>query len=458
MQSFQAGPVLPEKPPAAAVTEEDLSFAEEQLWLAEQAAATRVPFLDCTQNLSVVARLENTLDHDALKASLDAILQRHDVLRSRFIVRQGRPVRLVDESTEAALATVDLRQGCQRDREALLRDVLDDHVNRPFDLTRGPILRSLLVALAENEHILAMTAHHIVFDRWSKRVLARELEQLYEAYATGRTPTLEPLRAAYSDYVRWQRRRLAGEYGRQLVDHWTTKLEGLPDFSLAPEVNREQLVSDRAGEWFFTIADRDATRLVMTARKSRITPATLMLAILTLHLRRVSGHDDIAVGVPLSDRRHPNFEPLIGLFANVVVVRTRIAAATFAELLDRVRCALVDACRFQDMPYGHLVRIVGAQRPLYRVLFNFLPHIPESDLRLRGLRISPVPVTVVEHSRADLSLQVRQEPDQLVCRLVYKADLLSSAWVEAFAVHYRQLLTAVLDDPQQNVDSHTVTA
>lgn len=431
--------------------ESALSFAEEQLWLADQPGSTAFPFIDCTRSLSVVVRLEHSLNRQALQCSLDDIVRRHDVLRSTFVARQGRPQRLMRRSSSAALQTIDLRCAGD-DRQALVTRVLEEHVSRPFDLTRGPLLRAVLLSLADDDHVLAITVHHIVFDRWSKRVLARELKQFYEAYASGRTPVVEPLRSNYGDYVQWQRQQLDGPFSRELVAYWTAQLAGLSDVRLSGDLDCECVTSTRGGKWSFAIPEQDASRLDAMSRRCRVTLTTVLLAMFTLFLGRLSELDDVAVGVPLPDRRRPDFEPLIGLFANVVVVRTAIArGTTFLELLQRVRRALFDACRYQDLPYGQLLRMVGAQTPLHRIVFNFLSDIPASDVGLAGLRVTPLQVGTEHPAVADLSLHVRRQPAGLACRLVYKADRFSASWAQAFAAQFQTLITAVLDEPQKEV-------
>jgi len=188
------------------------------------------------------------------------------------------------------------------------------------------------------------------------------------------------------------------------------------------------------------------------SRRYRVTLATLMLAILKLFLNKIGNNQDIAVGVPLSDRRRPEFEHVIGLFMNVVVVRTRVTdKITFLELLDRVRRNLVDACLNQDVPYGYLAQAIGGQTPLYRVVFNFLTNIPGSQLELVGLQVTPLEVSANLQSLADLSLNIRFNAGALACRLVYKADLFSSTRVQAFVAQFQTLVSAILTAPQKSV-------
>ena len=429
----------------------ELSFAEELLWQADQAGPAALPLVDCAPSFPIVVRLEHTLDLEALSASLNEIVRRHDALRSRFPARNGRPERLLEDSLTACPVSINCRGMRGEHQSEALRHLIAHHVNRRFDLTSGPLFRAILVALADDEHILAFTVHHIIFDRWSKRVLATELKEFYEAYITGRTPNIRQPVASYQDYVQWQKQRLNSRLGRDLVQHWTGRLRGLSALVLPCDGSRK-CASTRSGTLCFTILSEDADRLMAMSRRYRVTLATLMLAILKLFLNKIGNNQDIAVGVPLSDRRRPEFEHVIGLFMNVVVVRTRVTdKITFLELLDRVRRNLVDACLNQDVPYGYLAQAIGGQTPLYRVVFNFLTNIPGSQLELVGLQVTPLEVSANLQSLADLSLNIRFNAGALACRLVYKADLFSSTRVQAFVAQFQTLVSAILTAPQKSV-------
>lgn len=432
--------------------EAELSFAEEQLWLADQASPAALPFADCVAGLSIAVRLVNPLNRLALEDSLTEIVRRHDVLRSRFQARDGRPVRLYGHPSRVALTTIDLRGTAGGDRSSAVQEHLARHVEQRFDLARGGLLRAMLIVLADDEHILAITVHHIVFDRWSKRVLCEELSQLYETFATARTPGLQPLPVRYDDYVRWQRERLDGPPGRELSEYWMARLSGLREQALNRDGDRAAMASTRSGSWWFTIPAEQARRLTVLSRRWRVTPTTVMLAAFTMLLHRLSGQDDIAVGVPLSDRRHPDFERLIGLFMNVVIVRIKMTPGmAFPDLLERVRRAIVDACRYQDMPYGYLAKVMQTRRPLHRVVFNFMPAIPASELELRDLQVERVEIEGERdrESLADLGLHMHHDKSgALACRVGYKADMFSSERIRELAAQFQTQVTAILDAPQ----------
>jgi hypothetical protein len=402
--------------------------------------------------MSMVAHLENSLDREALRVSLDEIVRRHEVLRSVFVAVDGRLARWYEPSATVRLTEVDLRDIPEADRSPRLQDVLDQHSQAPFDLADPPLLRAALVKLGDDAHVVALTVPHIVFDRPSKSVLAQELSALYTAHVTGSAAGVEPLAVQYRDYVRWQRERVAGSRGRILIDYWSDRLRVPSDLELPCDGDRTRASSTHAGIVAFTISASDVTRMRELSRQSRVTMATLMLAAVRMFIHVAGGEGDAAVGVPLTDRRRPEFVPLIGLFMNVVVVRTTsVDGMTFLDLLDRVRRALVDASRYQDMPYGYLLQVIPAANPPYRILFSFMPGLPDAVAQLSGVRVTPLWIESNEPAAADLTVQMVSRSGALMCRLVYKTDLFSADRVRRFASQLQGVVGAVLDRPEQPI-------
>jgi NRPS condensation-like uncharacterized protein len=431
----------------------ELSFAEELMWQADVGDPQTLPFFDCARSLWLVLRLQGPLNQEALRRSLDAIVQRHEVLRSKFVARNGHSVRLISQTPPFNFTTIDRRSLPSADPHEIVEKEIKPLLEQ-FDLACGPLLRAALVELGSDEHILAIAVHHIAFDRWSRRLLELELRQFYCAYVTGSEPNVRPLRIQYQDYVLWQREQLNSERGRKLSTYWTHKLSGLPVLRLPCDSACGQAISTRSGTAWFTIPQEEVSRLVVLSRRSKTTLAATMLAVFTVFLSRLCGTDDVAVGVPLSDRRRPEFEEVIGLFMNVVVVRASIPnGTTFLDLLDGVRRNLVDACIHQDLPYGYLQRLIST-RPPYRVVFNFMPTLSGADLEWGGIRAEPLPTPMELQSFADLSLHLRHEGGMLVCRLVYKTDLFSKDCGQSFAAQIQTLTTAVVQAPQNPVDTY----
>ncbi|HET8889834.1 MAG TPA: condensation domain-containing protein [Candidatus Angelobacter sp.] len=431
----------------------ELSFSEELMWQADVGDPQTLPFFDCARSLWLVLRLQGPLNQEALRRSLDSVIQRHEVLRSTFVARNGHPVRLISQTPPFSFATIDRRSLPPADPREIVEKEIRPLLEQ-FDLACGPLLRAALVALSSDEHILAIAVHHIVFDRWSRRLLELELRRFYCAFVTGSEPEVRPLRIQYQDYVLWQREQLESERGRKLISYWTHKLNGLPVLRLPCDGACGQAVSTRSGTSWFTIPQEDVSRLVALSRRARTTLAASMLAVFTVFLSRLCGTHDVAVGVPLSDRRRPEFEEIIGLFMNVVVVRAAIPnGATFLDLLDVVRRNLVDACIHQDLPYGYMQRLIST-RPAYRVVFNFMPTLAGAEMDWAGIQAEPLPIPMELQSFADLSLHLRHEKEMLLCRLMYKADLFSQDCGQSFAAQIQTLTTAIAQAAHNPIDTY----
>ena len=430
----------------------ELSFSEELMWQSDMGDPQTLPFFDCARSLWLVLQFHGPLNHEALRASLEAIVQRHEVLRSRFVARNGRPMRLISQSPSLSFTTVDGRSFPPANPYEMVEKEIKPLLEK-FDLACGPLIRAALVALSSDKHILAIAVHHIIFDRWSRRLLELELRRFYCASVTGSEPDIRPLSVQYQSYVSWQREQLNSERGHKLSAYWTNKLSGLPVLTLPRDGACRPGISTRSGTSWFTIPQEEVSSLVVLSRRSRTTLAATMLAVFTLFLSRLCGSNDVAVGVPLSDRRRPEFEEIIGLFMNVVVVRASVPnGLTFLDLLDRVRRSLVDACIHQDLPYGYLRQIIPT-RPAYKVVFNFMPTLAGADREWAGIRTEPLPTAMELQSFADLSLHLRHDGGALLCRLVYKADLFSEDCGQSFAAQIQALTTAVAHAPHNSVDS-----
>lgn len=434
----------------------ELSFGEELLWKAEVRDPEVPPFIDCARSLSLVLRLQGLVNHDALRIAIEAVVRRHEVLRSRFVVQNRQPKRVSGRGPLIKLIMIDRSNVSLENQQDFLERVIAPQVDESFDLARGQLLLAILAALGHGEHILYIAVHHIVFDRWSSRLLARELSRFYEAHVTGQATELPPLPAQYQNYVQWQRQCLESEHGRKMIEYWLKRVDGLSDINLRSDRAGFRTLSSSPGSSRFTIPAEDVNCLMALSRHTRATPATIVLAVFKLFLYRISGTDDIAVGVPLSDRRRPEFEHLIGLFMNVVVVRTSIShGMTFMELLGRVRRSLVDACLHQDLPYGYLLKLVHS-RSLYRVVFNFKPNLPASEVELTGVTTTLIPAVTEPESVADLSLHVRTDNGALLCRLVYKAELFSEDLGGHFAKQLKTLIGDILHAPYNRIDQYNL--
>jgi hypothetical protein len=293
-----------------------LSHAQRRLWLVDRLLGSTAEY-----NMPQALRLRGELDRDALQRAVQTIVDRHEILRTRFAEVNGEPVQIVEPEL-----TIDIA------------GTLGD-VNEPFDLTRAPLLRVQLLRVAEREHILFWTCHHIVSDAWSTGVFNSELETLYAAYRAGRENPLPPLPVQYADFALWQRERLDADTLRRGFDYWKQQLAGAPErLDLPTDRPRPKSQTFVGHEHSVTL---DVARLGALKDFGQRNGATLYMTLLAAFaalLERYTGQDDIVVGSPIANRQETQLEQLIGFFVNSLVMRVRVEPRrSFRELLADVR-------------------------------------------------------------------------------------------------------------------------
>jgi hypothetical protein len=414
----------------------DLSYVEDLLWRAEQPGACPAPFVDCPPASAAFVALGRDFNREAMTASLEEVLHRHEVLRSTYVMNGGGPVRVIPPWTPVELGDI---------------DPLADNLVEPFTLDRSPLLRVGIARLPDGEHVACLTVHRIVSDNASKAIIAGELRQRYDAHRTGARPSMPPALADYGDYVTWQHGVADGPTGRALLDFWTDKLRGIDPAGLPGDgAAAAGHASTESASHLFNISATDTSRLRTLCRVQRVTIATTLLAMVDLFLHRTAGIEDIVIGVPVSHRRRYEFEHVVGQFTNLVIIRTTVTSRMeFTEVLQRVRAAAAEAYQYQDLPYGYRARLLGGERslPLYRVVFNFNRAEPPPSLPppCADVTFTPALVLPPPHAFADFTIQIHDRVHDLGCRFVYKADLFTRTRVADFARRFEMLVTELLD-------------
>ena len=427
-----------------------LSFSEELLWSLAQEHTQSSAFVECPIHLPAVMRLRGRVDLQALVDSVNEFVRRHDVLRSRFINVDGKPVRVIAPFEKFDLPVVALRPPIDADRDQAIRDALVDKIRAPFDLTTGPLVRAHFLSLGEEEHVLAVTVHHIVFDGWSVQIMWRELVALYEAYVNGEPRPLPDLKTNYSAYVHWLRSRLEGDRFEKLMTYWTNQLHGVPELVVPGDRNRTITTSNRSATERFVVSDEHAAGLAKLCRERGVTSGVALATIFKLLLHKLTGAKDVVIGMPIADRNRPEFEPLVGLFLNLLVLRTEVSnEPTFLELMERVRQTFIQAYNHRDLPYGFLLGSQASMAPL-RIVFNFVvarsaaPSFP-------GLTAERIEVAGEPPSFADLSLHLFDRGGALSGFVLYKVDLFSASRIREIVSLFIRLLSGVIDEPERRI-------
>jgi amino acid adenylation domain-containing protein len=379
------------------------------------------------------------------------VVARHEPLRARFTTVDGRPEQIVDPPGLVPLPATDLCTLPEGLRDAEVHRLAVEAASRSFDLTRGPLLRATLLRTGQDEWVLLLAMHHVAADGWSIGVLLRELATLYGAFAAGRPAALPPLPIAYADYAAWQREHLQGERLRQEVEHWRTRLAGIPELRLPAERRLQEGSGSRGTAVPVVLPAALTQRLKALARGAGASLFMTLLAAFELLLARWTGQRDFAVGAPVANRTRPEIEGLVGFFVNTLVLRADLAGdPSFAELLARVERTAVDAFAHQEIPFDKLVEELQPERRLGRTPFFSaaltLLNLPPAAARLPGLELAPLPVRN-DTSRFELTLSLADEGDALAGDLEIREGTLSPPAARRMAGHLRVLLEAIVDHP-----------
>jgi hypothetical protein len=423
-----------------------LSYAQEQIWFLEQLAP------GSSYHIARAFTFEGSLDSVALTRSLDAVVARHEALRTSFAIEAGQPVQALAPALALSMPVLDLRALPVPVREEEAHRLEREEVLRPFDLAAGPVLRLTLLRLAPERSVLLLTLHHIAADGWSLGIFLKELGELYRAFAGGVEPSLPPLPIQYADFALWQRERLGGDVLEKLLAFWRTQLAGAPPVLALPTDRPRPLIQSFRGAGCRRALPRELTaRLRSFGEKEGATPFMALLAAFQSLLLRHTGQEDLVVGSPVAGRSRSELEGLIGLFINMLVLRTSLASGPgFRELVGRVREVALSAYAHQEMPFEKLVTELSPERnlghaPVFQVIF-VLQSAAWEKLDLPGIALAPREIKR-EETKVDLMFAIHETGDGLALALQYDRDLFDGTTMARLAAQYEELLSAALAEP-----------
>ena len=431
-----------------------LSLAQERLWFLEQLGLVGPAY-----TVAGAVKIEGELQAQELAACFSELVRRHESLRTRFESQDGQAYQVIEEQGELGLELLDLRGLDEQSRSLELAQFERDAVQTPFDLRRGPLLRVKLARMAEHEHLVIVSMHHIVSDGWSMGVLLKEIGQLYAARVQRTAPMLLPLAVQYADYAIWQRNWLQGEVLQSQLAYWKDKLAGAPlALELPTDRVRPPVQSFKGAAVALELDEQETAALAELARTQRVTMFMVLLAAFQLVLSRWSGQSDIIVGTPIAGRTHRRTEGLIGFFMNTLPLRTDFGARpTVEQLLATVKDTVLQAQDNQDVPFEKLVEILQPSRdlsrpPLVQVLINSLAFVrPPMDHFPEGLQAQRVPLRG-EASKFEMTLFIGEDTRRLELSLVYAEQLFEAASMQTLLQQLRQVLATMALSPQALVD------
>jgi acyl carrier protein len=427
-----------------------LSFAQRQLWVHDQMQPGRADY-----NVPFAVRLDGALDVAALAATFGEIERRHEALRTTFVLAENEPVQVIRTATTVPPCLVDLAGLPPARRRGEAQRLALAEARTPFDLGRGPLMRTTLLRLDAGEHLALLTLHHIVSDGWSTGVLLREMAALYPALSRGEQSPLPELPVQYADFAVWQRRLLEGGELEAQLGYWRRHLADLPLLYLPSDRPRPPVQTSNGRRRQVALSAEAVGALRELAGQERTTLFVPLLAGLGAVLHQISGQDDIAIGTDVANRTHQEIEGLIGFFVNQLVMRVDVSGdPTFRELLRRTREIALAAWSHQDLPFERLVSALQSDRdpsrsPLFQVKL-VLQNSPAEILELPRLTLGLLPLDT-SSAKYDLLLNLADVGDGVAGALEYNTDLFDEATVERWFDRLRKLLRNAADRPDERL-------
>ncbi|NWD27562.1 non-ribosomal peptide synthetase [Pseudomonas yamanorum] len=429
-----------------------LSYSQQRMWFLWQMEPDSPAY-----NVGGMARLRGVLDVGRFEAALQALIMRHETLRTTFPSINGVAQQKVAAQTGVRMDWQDFSAFNQAERQQRVQQLADHEAHTPFNLETGPLLRACLVKAGEQEHYLVLTLHHIVTEGWAMDIFARELSALYEAFIDDRESPLAPLPVQYLDYSVWQRQWLeSGERQRQL-DYWTAQLGTEHPLLELPGDRPRPPVQSHQGELYrFDLSDDLAARVRAFNAERGLTLFMTMTATLAVLLYRYSGQTDLRIGAPVANRIRPESEGLIGAFLNTQVLRCQLnGQMSVGELFEQVRHTVIEGQSHQDLPFDHLVEALqpprsAAYNPLFQVMCNVQRWEFQQSRTLAGMTVEYL-ANDARATKFDLNLEVTDLDHQLGCCLTYSTDLFDEPRIARMAAHWKNLLEALLADPHQRL-------
>ncbi|MBD2607822.1 non-ribosomal peptide synthetase [Scytonema hofmannii FACHB-248] len=449
-------PLTQPLPAVVAVPREDntvlpLSWGQERLWFLDQLEGSSAAY-----NISMAVQLQGKLNVDALEQAFKEIVQRHQVLRTRFDTVDGNPVQVIETKSKFNLFRDNLQLISTDKLEVEVKKRLTQEAQKPFDLTHSPLIRATLLQIADNDYILLVTMHHIIADGWSVRVMVQELSVLYDAFVQGLPSFLPPLAIQYADFVHWQRQWLQGEILERQLSYWKTYLLGAPPLlELPTDYPRPGVQTFRGAQQSFTLSTELISQLQQLTQSTDTTLFMLLCSAFLVLLHRYSSQDDIVLGTVMANRNRTEIEPLIGLFVNTLVLRTQFEAdCTFVDILKQVQQGLLTGYTNQDVPFEKIVEVLQPERnlshsPLFQVMFS-LQNASSASLSLADVISTPLKPEILT-AKFDLTLSMVETESGVSGVCEYNTDLFKAETITRMIAHYQVLLTGVVANVQERI-------
>ncbi|HWD93730.1 MAG TPA: amino acid adenylation domain-containing protein [Verrucomicrobiae bacterium] len=424
-----------------------LSVEQQRIWFFNQLEPDSPLY-----NMPIASRVRGPLDPQALQQAMDLVVARHEALRTRFTIQES--VQTIDAPSPVPMLAIDLREFPFAQREAEAKRLLEAEAKRPFDLSRDLMVRTALVRLDEQDWIFFVLMHHIASDDWSWRVFCNEVAAAYGALIANRKPELPEPPIQYGDFAVWQKDALRSEALEKQLVYWRKQLQGAPAVLELPADHPRPASQTFRGACEWLRLPPDVTqKLNVLGQSGGFTPFMILLAGFQTLIHRYTGLEDIVVGSPVAGRTRGCLEKVIGLFVNMLALRTKLDGNPgFFELLHRTQTTVLEALAHQELPFEKLVEELQPQRsasysPLIQVMFALQDELSD-NLKLPGLATAGFPVDPGT-AKFDLTFTIVKSGSHLDCCAEFNADLFEAATVRRMLAHYRKLLESIAANPDQ---------
>lgn len=425
------------------------SFTQQGPWIHGQLVPNSTAY-----HLSYAVYINSALNVAAFEQSLNALIERHEVLRTTFEDQEGQPVQVIHPHLSLALPVVDLRDFHATEREAEILQLANEQAQLPFDLARGPLLRTSLLHLGAREYMLLLTIHHIIFDEWSVGVFLSELAALYQASSTNQPSHLPAPPLQYADYAVWQCEWLQEEHVEDHLVYWKEQLSGAPStLELPADRPRPSGPAGHGSLHLFTFPRHLAEAVKALSQEQGISLFTTLIATFSTLLFRYTGQEDLPLGTVTADRGQAETEDMIGFFINTLVLRCDLSGnPTFRELLTRIHKVVLQAMAHEDVPFDYLLKELRPDRslgrnPFFQVMLSLQPPAPVLP---SGWELVPLQIQTGA-ALYELDLEIYERPEGLLGYLQYNTDMFDEATITRMVGHWQRLLEGIVADATQRI-------
>jgi amino acid adenylation domain-containing protein len=437
-----------EKPIISSTEKSNLSYSQKRAWFLDELIQEKALY-----NVPYALQISGNLQKETLKKCIHIVVNRHEVLRTAFVSVDGYPAAKIEEA-KVPFGYFDLTTLPDRDKEDNVHYLLNQLVHKPFILSSPPLFHVMLIQLETHKYILGLVFHHIISDAWSIDLFMKEISFLYENELVQGSAELEYLPAQYGDYTNWEQTKIEIGGLKDHIHYWKEQLHGhAPVLMLPTDFMRPKVPSYNGAKHRFVLSKQLTKSIKVLGTQHGCSLYMTLLAAFEILCFRYTGQTDFSIGSPISNRTHVEIEKLIGFFVNTLVIRADLSGdPTFLEVLKIVRKVALEAYEHQEMPFDKLVEIIQPERnpgytPLFQVMFQLAP---QADVKMSNFTIEEVPLEATT-AKFDINLHIFEKEDVLLGELIYRTDLFGAERIQQLTLHFEQLLSSIVHDPQMKI-------